>query len=313
MSTPTVTVLIDNFNYDRFLGEAIESALNQTHAPLEVLVVDDGSTDDSREVIARFGERVRPILKPNGGQASAFNAGLAASRGDWICLLDADDVWFPEKVERVVNAVRGRTDVAMVRHRLQVFTGDRWPEGRTHRLSPRMARRALHEPNSPRRALTHRRDVPSSAMTVSRRLWSALGPIPESPFRVSADAFLYTFLAMHGRVVDLPDVLGGYRHHGGNLYLGAAAEKAIPIELALRRLVRERTGHEPVLPTTLLRPMARLPAERRAQFGFDMPLLTQLAHLIQSERPLWKKAGFVAERLARAANEEFRSRWSAGR
>ena len=79
--SPLVTIVVNNYNYARFLAEAIDSALAQTYAALEVVVVDDGSTDESREIIAQYGGRVIPVLKDNGGQASAFNAGFAAARG----------------------------------------------------------------------------------------------------------------------------------------------------------------------------------------------------------------------------------------
>ncbi len=82
---PLVSILINNYNYARFLDEAIASALNQTYGAVEVIVVDDGSTDNSRSVVASYGNRVRLIAKGNGGQASAFNSGFAASSGDVIC------------------------------------------------------------------------------------------------------------------------------------------------------------------------------------------------------------------------------------
>jgi hypothetical protein len=82
---PLVSILINNYNYAHFVTEAIESALAQTYRHVEIIVVDDGSTDDSREVIGRFGNLVRMVAKENGGQASAFNAGFAASKGEIIC------------------------------------------------------------------------------------------------------------------------------------------------------------------------------------------------------------------------------------
>lgn len=100
-----VSIIIDNYNYGRFVADAINSALTQTYRNCEVIVVDDGSQDDSREVIAGFGDRVKAIFKRNGGQASAFNAALAKCRGDVICFLDADDVFLPSKVERVVEGM----------------------------------------------------------------------------------------------------------------------------------------------------------------------------------------------------------------
>jgi glycosyltransferase involved in cell wall biosynthesis len=106
------TVIINNYNYGRFLATAIESALNQTYADTEVVVVDDGSTDDSRQIIAGYGNRIRPVLKANGGQASTFNAGFAASTGDVICMLDSDDLFYPNKVERIAEP--------------SIASGDRW-------------------------------------------------------------------------------------------------------------------------------------------------------------------------------------------
>src|SRR6266511_130101 len=93
-------IVISNYHYGRFLREAIDSALGQTYANTEVIVVDDGSTDESREIIASYGQRITSVLKKNGGQASAFNAGFAVSRGDVILFLDADDMLLPTALER---------------------------------------------------------------------------------------------------------------------------------------------------------------------------------------------------------------------
>jgi glycosyltransferase involved in cell wall biosynthesis len=101
---PLVSIIIDNFNYARFLRAAIDSAIAQTYAPVEVIVVDDGSTDNSRDVISSYGDRLSAILKTNGGHASAFNAGFRASRGSVVMFLDADDLLLPNAVEEVVRA-----------------------------------------------------------------------------------------------------------------------------------------------------------------------------------------------------------------
>src|SRR5579872_6996796 len=111
---PCVTVLINNYNYGRFLREAIDSALKQTYKNIEVVVVDDGSTDESREIIRGYGDRVVPVFKANGGQASAFNEGISASRGEIICFLDSDDIFHPTKVEKVVPYCKQNS---MVYHR----------------------------------------------------------------------------------------------------------------------------------------------------------------------------------------------------
>jgi glycosyltransferase involved in cell wall biosynthesis len=102
---PLVSILINNYNYGHYLRAAINSALEQTYPNVEIIVVDDGSTDNSREIISEFGNKIIPVLKENGGQASAFNAGFAASKGDIICFLDSDDLFLPNKVEVVVKAM----------------------------------------------------------------------------------------------------------------------------------------------------------------------------------------------------------------
>ena len=99
---PTVSVVIATYNYGRFLSEAIDSVLAQTFKDFEVIVVDDGSTDNTSEVILIYLSRhnFHYIKKENGGQASAKNRGIDESKGEFIAFLDADDVWFPTKLER---------------------------------------------------------------------------------------------------------------------------------------------------------------------------------------------------------------------
>ena len=116
MKDPLVNIIINNYNYGRFLREAIDSALNQTYSNIEVIVVDDGSTDDSREIIAGYGKRIIPVLKKNGGQATAFNEGLKASQGEIICFLDADDWFAPNKVEVIIRQFESNPGFGWIAH-----------------------------------------------------------------------------------------------------------------------------------------------------------------------------------------------------
>ncbi|MCG3148419.1 MAG: hypothetical protein PCFJNLEI_01862 [Verrucomicrobiae bacterium] len=102
----TVSVVIPAYNCARFLAQAVESVLAQTCPPTEVIVVDDGSTDDTAEVAASFGTRIHLIRQPNRGPAVARNTGIEAAQGEWIAFLDSDDVWFPDKLERQVAALQ---------------------------------------------------------------------------------------------------------------------------------------------------------------------------------------------------------------
>src|SRR5687768_1880208 len=99
-----LSVLINNYNYGRYLRQCIDSALSQDWRDFEVIVVDDGSTDMSREIIASYAGSIIPVFKTNGGQASCFNAGFAEATGDIIFMLDADDAFLPGKLGIVADA-----------------------------------------------------------------------------------------------------------------------------------------------------------------------------------------------------------------
>ncbi len=215
---PLVTALITNHNYGRFLASAIDSALAQSHTPLEVLVVDDGSTDASREILAGYGSRIRTVLKERGGQASAFNAGFTAARGELICLLDADDLWFPEKVARVVEA--HREGPVLVCHDLALA----YEDGQTGPASSwcLLTRTPLARGNVLPRLLAEGAGwgfSPTSGMSITRAVAQALAPLPEADWLVCADNPVAYGAAYLGAVGALGQALGTYRVHGSNQFL----------------------------------------------------------------------------------------------
>ena len=118
-SAPLVSVIINNYNYGRFLAEAINSILNQTYQNIELIVVDDGSTDNSQEIIAGYGDKLISVIKKNGGQASAINQGFAIATGEIVIFLDSDDILLPEIVQCVVTAFTSQPNVAKVQYRLR--------------------------------------------------------------------------------------------------------------------------------------------------------------------------------------------------
>ncbi len=123
MSEPMLaSIIINNYNYADFLEQAIDSAIYQTYPHTEVIVVDDGSTDGSRDVISGYGDSVRPVFKENGGQASTFNAGFAAAKGEVIFLLDADDVFMPQKVETVMDVFKRHPQSGWCFHTLKLIS-----------------------------------------------------------------------------------------------------------------------------------------------------------------------------------------------
>ncbi|MDJ0712607.1 MAG: glycosyltransferase [Prochloraceae cyanobacterium] len=117
---PLVSIIINNYNYGRFLTEAIDTSLNQIYPKVEVIVVDDGSTDNSREIVSNYESKIVPVFKENGGQASAFNAGFAASKGEILCFLDSDDVFLDSKVAEVVEIFDRIPDIGWCFHTLRL-------------------------------------------------------------------------------------------------------------------------------------------------------------------------------------------------
>ena len=99
MGHPTISVVIPSYNNAAFIGHAIESALSQSVPPREVIVVDDGSTDHTADVLQQFGDRIVAVTQSNSGPAVARNSGIAIARGEWVAFLDGDDYWIPEKLE----------------------------------------------------------------------------------------------------------------------------------------------------------------------------------------------------------------------
>jgi glycosyltransferase involved in cell wall biosynthesis len=114
MIWPLVSVIIPAHNAGRYLRECIDSVLSQSYPSLEIIVVDDGSTDDTPRIMSEFGDRIVAIRQDNAGAAAARNAGLFRARGKYIAFLDADDVWRPDKLERQVEVLEASPDVGVV-------------------------------------------------------------------------------------------------------------------------------------------------------------------------------------------------------
>jgi hypothetical protein len=227
---PIVSVIIDNYNYEAYLAAAIESALSQDYSRLEVLVVDDGSTDNSRRIIERFGSQLKPVYKPNGGQASALNAGFAASRGDIIQFLDADDLLLPSAVSRVVEAF-DQPNISNVRWPMRIVdekghaTGDRRPaqppaagEFREHLLK-------CGPGNVPA--------SPTSGNAWPRQFLEEILPIPEDVlyYRSCADEYLFTLAPAFGLLRTIREPQSCYRIHGNSLYSSKSFGERLRLEL----------------------------------------------------------------------------------
>lgn len=210
-STPLVSILINNFNYGRFLRDAIDSALNQTYPRVEVVVVDDGSTDDSREIIASYGDRIRAVLQENSGQGSAFNTGFAASTGEIICFLDSDDIFLPTKVSRVVEEFTSNPNIGWVTHALQITDAALVPTKYFHSAGPSLK---LDFRRSMRWGRVRIPYPPTSGQCVTRDCLNRIVPVPK--MRICADSYVFRVGSALTSGVHLGDALSQWRGHGSN-------------------------------------------------------------------------------------------------
>ncbi|MGC2063338.1 MAG: glycosyltransferase [Thermodesulfovibrionales bacterium] len=211
---PFFSVVINTYNYGCYIEEAIDSVLSQTfhREQIEIIVVDDGSTDDTAERVRKYGDRISYIYKANGGQASAFNAGVAATCGEIIAFLDSDDYWAPSKLQEVAKEFSRSSSMDFVYHYMDVVDNDRhlldryvYPEPvKEHYLDAYLAG------NLPWFS-------PTSGMAIRKDCLKKMMPLPED-FRIAADLHLHYLLPFYLRELSLiKKSLGYYRLHGDNL------------------------------------------------------------------------------------------------
>ena len=234
----TLTILINNHNYAGYLREATDSALGQTYPRTEVIVVDDGSTDESAEVIRSYGDRIVPVFKSNGGQASAFNAGFAHSTGDIICLLDSDDVFEPQKAVEIVNAYQEFQEIGWCYHPLALFgevaESSLRPSG-FRRSFAYDCRRRLAQGRSPLSAPA------TSGLSFKRSLLGTILPMP-AVIKITADNYIKfaSFGLSKGYVIH--KALARQRIHSRNRYT-LRDDRTVPraeITLQTAAALRER-------------------------------------------------------------------------
>ncbi|HEY9156568.1 glycosyltransferase family 2 protein [Candidatus Binatus sp.] len=209
---PLVSILVINYNYGRFLRSAVDSALAQTYPNVEVIAVDDGSTDASRDVIESYGSRISSVFKRNGGHGSALNAGFTASRGELVIFLDADDELLPTAAAEVVEA--WRPGIAKVQFQLEMVDANKVP------LGIRVPKFEVFLPNGDLRNLIRRcgeyPSASSSGNAFNRAALERLMPLDEQDWTAVAEKPLVTLTPFFGDVVSLRKSLGLYRIHDTN-------------------------------------------------------------------------------------------------
>jgi glycosyltransferase involved in cell wall biosynthesis len=213
---PLVSIIITSYNYGRYLRQCIDNALAQTYANREVIVIDDGSSDDSPQIIRTYGDRIRAVLKPNEGPASSWNLGFTLSRGQFVLFLDSDDALLPTAIDRALPLFDS-PGVVRVQWPLHQIDAD----GR--RTGGFIPGTELHEGDL-RDALLRNGPASYVSAPTSGNLWrrsflDQVLPVPPQ-FKLMCDAYLMTMSPLHGAIRFLPEPQALYRTHGKNDYHG---------------------------------------------------------------------------------------------
>jgi glycosyltransferase involved in cell wall biosynthesis len=217
MDTLPISVLVDTYNHERFIEEAIVSVLEQDFPPaeMEILVIDDGSTDRTAEIVRKFAPRVRYLRKENGGQASAFNFGVPKARGEIIAFLDGDDWWAQNKLRLVMAAFEKNPDAGTVGHGIIEFDS---AADSSASLTPELT--GYFDLASSEGAQIFRNFMAflgTSRVSIRKRVLEKVLPVPDALI-VEADEFISTMAVAHDGAVLLPEPLTYYRLHDDNLF-----------------------------------------------------------------------------------------------
>jgi len=301
-ANPLLSIIINNYNYAAFLEQAIDSCLGQSYRPFEVIVVDDGSADDSPAIIRSYGDRIIPLLKPNGGQASAINAGFAISQGEVIVLLDADDYLFEDALSTLAAAWQANaTDPSLIQMQCRLTLVG--PAGEPIDLHP--APEIAFDQGDVRSQLHQRgrySTTVTSGLSFHRRVLAEILPIPESDFCISADGYLVTLAPLFGSVGVVETAIGARRQHQNNLWAPLGKAVSLPrlhnsirhdflryqyLSQALSQTSGEALPIDQLGLRDHLHLMARLPSRRLSPSQHPCPADQPGQLALQGVRSLW--------------------------
>ncbi len=222
-----VSCIVPVFNGEPYIAETIESILGQTRAPLEIIVVDDGSTDGTREALGPFGDRIRLLTQENQGPSAARNHGLEESRGEFIAFLDADDLWIAQKLELQLERMAARPELDLCSGHIKSF----WIPELDHER-----RQLENHPYYQSRALLS----PCTILT-RRDVFERVGRF-DPDLRNGEDTDWFMRAMKLGIVIEtLPTLLVHRRHHLTNLTRTTSPSTEAVLELLKRTLDRGRS------------------------------------------------------------------------
>lgn len=223
---PIVSVIIDTYNYSNYIEQCIESVLNQSfsRSKFEIIVVDDGSTDNTKSRIEKYGEQIKYIYKDNGGQSSAFNVGFNCAKGEYLILLDSDDYFHPTKIERIVEEFEQYPDLAVI---LNSRTIIRDQESYKEEF-PNFSNLKLNEQNI---EIIKSSSFGTSRTSLRKSYLDKILPLPGDDLTIGADLFINLSILWFGNISCINEHLTYYRVHGNNLYSVSDIDR-LPLQIS---------------------------------------------------------------------------------
>lgn len=209
---PLVSVIIPTYNNGQFIKEAIDSVLNQTYSEIEIIVVDDGSTDNTRKIVEKYKNRVKYLYKENSGSASARNMGIRESSGELIAFLDSDDVWEDKKLEEQVRSLQNNQEAALI------YCGKLWVDEEGKPIKHEFTQHEFPEGWIFEKLFEANYISSASCVVARKEAILQVGGFNESPvFRNAQDYELWLKIVARYRCLSIPKSLVRYRRHDGNV------------------------------------------------------------------------------------------------
>lgn len=303
---PLVSAIINTYNYGHFVEEAVESVLAQEYPPdrLDVIVVDDGSTDDTSERLRRFGERIRYFALPHRGQAAALNFGIGKSRGEIVAFLDADDLWLPKKVCRVVEAIQATPAAGLVYHAFELWRTD-------GQAVPQQDFQALSGflPTDVTQLLSFDGQA-TSGQAFRMEVLRQLSPLPEAFEIGCSDGYLAYNSIFEWPAVAIGEPLARYRIHSDNQFSFEKRDsEKLKIKLSTwHALMREhrgwlaRRGHDLQLPAAAAFLLRQELTAEMMEFGLESPGRRAYFRHLRKEMKLYAPIWSASYRIFKAAS-----------
>jgi glycosyltransferase involved in cell wall biosynthesis len=244
---PSVAVAITTYNQSRWIGQTLASVFGQSVAPSEVVVLDDGSTDGTPAILGQFRDRVRIIRQPNAGVAAARNAAVRACSADFVALLDGDDLWHPQKLQRCTELLKIFNGAVLLAHDVEKVSADaRSTLVRGQEIGALLARHGQRETglvDCIGELLSGDVLCTTSQVVVRRSAYIDVG-MSDSSFRIASDYDLYLRLALRGPFLLSREVLAQWRQHEESAS-GAGLERSFNWAVDIARVLHKaRRRHD---------------------------------------------------------------------